>query len=128
MSPDRPAKLLRIHISERDRYQGKPLYEALVDMCRELKISGATVFRGLEGFGETAGLHRPQLVGGDQPVVVTIVDSAENVARMALAAEGMMGTGMMAISEVRARRVEKQFAARLPGGWGLRYPGISITL
>jgi len=108
MAPDRPAKLLRIHISERDRYQGKPLYEALVDLCRELKISGATVFRGLEGFGETAGLHRPQLVGSDQPVVVTIVDSAENVARMALAAEGMMGTGMMAISEVRARRVEKQ--------------------
>jgi PII-like signaling protein len=47
-------------------------------------------------------------VGGDQPVVVTIVDSAENVARMALAAEGMMATGMMAISEVQARRVEKR--------------------
>ena len=45
------AKLLRLHFGEGDRYNGKPLYEAIVNRCLELKIAGATVFRGLEGFG-----------------------------------------------------------------------------
>jgi uncharacterized protein len=107
MSREQPAKLLRIHISEADRYQGKTLYEALVEKCRELKISGATVFRGLEGYGETAGMHKPHLLGSDQPIVIAIVDSAENIARLASAAEEMMGTGVMAVSDVWAVRVEK---------------------
>jgi len=54
MQSSYPAKLLRIHISEGDRFQGQPLYEAIVAKCRELKIGGATVFRGLEGYGESA--------------------------------------------------------------------------
>jgi uncharacterized protein len=108
MSQEQPAKLLRIHVSEADRHQGKPLYEALVEKCRELKISGATVFRGLEGYGEGAGLHKSHLIGHDQPIVLAIVDSAENVERLARAAEEMMGTGVMAISQVRARRVQKK--------------------
>ena len=108
MSPEQPAKLLRIHISEGDRHQGKPLYEALVEKCRELKISGATVFRGLEGYGETAGMHKPQLMGHDQPIVIAIVDSAENIARLVRAAEEMMTTGVIAASEVRALRVQKK--------------------
>jgi hypothetical protein len=110
MSREQSAKLLRIHISEADRHQGKPLYEALVEKCRELKIGGATVFRGLEGFGETAGLHKPHLTWHDQPVVIAIVDSAENIDRVVRAAEEMIDTGMMAVSEVRAVRVEKNAA------------------
>ena len=62
MQPGSPAHLLRIHISERDRYQGKPLYEAIVARCRELKIAGATVFRGLEGYGESAEMYRPIVI------------------------------------------------------------------
>ena len=108
MSQEQPAKLLRIHISEADRHQDKPLYEALVEKCRELKISGATVFRGLEGFGETAGMHKSHLIGHDQPIVIAIVDSAENIARVVRAAEEMMDTGVMAVSEVRALRVQKK--------------------
>ena len=107
MSQDQPAKLLRIHISEADRHQGKPLYEALVEKCRELKISGATVFRGLEGYGETAGLHKSHLLRHDQPIVITVVDSAENIAILVRAAVEMMDTGVMAVSEVRALRVQK---------------------
>ena len=110
MSPEHSAKLLRIHISEADRHQGQPLYEALVEKCRELKISGATVFLGLEGFGETAGMHKAHLIGRDQPIVIAIVDTAENISRLVRAAEEMMDTGVMAISEVRARRVQKKAA------------------
>jgi PII-like signaling protein len=77
-----PAKLLRLHFCENDQHEGKPLYEAIVNRCKELGIAGATVFRGLEGFGETAEIHRRHLVRRDQPVVVTIVDTEENVARI----------------------------------------------
>src|ERR1035441_8429392 len=54
------AKLLRLHFGESDQYNGKPLYEAIVNRCRELKIAGATVFRGFEGYGTAAD---PQELG-----------------------------------------------------------------
>jgi PII-like signaling protein len=47
-----PAKLIEIHCSEQDRYDDKPLYEAIVERCRGLKIAGATVLRGVEGYGK----------------------------------------------------------------------------
>jgi len=105
------AKLLRIHISESDRYQGKPLYEAIVAKCRELKIAGATVFRGLEGYGETAEMHRH-----DQPIIVTVVDSGENLATLVPVVETMMDTGLMAVSDVQVIRVQK--GATAPYGKG----------
>ena len=111
MSPEYLAKLLRIHISETDRYLGKPLYEAIVDKCREMKIAGVTVFRGLEGYGRTAQMHRSHLIRHDQPIVVCIVDSAENIAGLVVVVEEMMDTGLMAISEVRAIRVQKHAPA-----------------
>ena len=110
MSPEQPAKLLRIHVSEADRHLGKPLFEAVVEKCRELKISGATVFRGLEGYGETAGIHKSHLTSHDQPIVIVIVDSAENIERVMQAAGNMIDTGLMAVSEVRAIRVHKNAA------------------
>jgi len=105
------AKMLRIHCSEGDRYNGKALHEAVVDRCRELKIAGATVFRGLQGFGESAEMHRSHLLAHDQPIVITIVDSAENVARLIPVIEEMMDTGMIAVSDVNALRIQKSGAA-----------------
>jgi PII-like signaling protein len=101
-----PAKLLRIHCSESDRYGGKPLYEAIVEQCRQHKIAGATVFRGLEGFGETAEIHRAHLLARDQPIVITIVDSAENLRSLIPAIEQMMDTGMIAMSDVEITRIQ----------------------
>ncbi|HEY1184189.1 MAG TPA: DUF190 domain-containing protein [Bryobacteraceae bacterium] len=102
------AKLLRLHFGEGDRYNGKPLYEAIVNRCLELKIAGATVFRGLEGFGETAEIHRHHLVRKEQPIVVTIVDTEENLARLIPEVEEMMDTGMIATSDVQYMRMERQ--------------------
>jgi PII-like signaling protein len=102
----KPAKLLRLHLGENDRYQGKPLYEAIVDRCKELRIAGATVFRGLEGFGETAAIHRHHLMKKDQPIVITIVDSEDNLGRLIPEVEAMMDTGMIAISEVESLRID----------------------
>ena len=101
------AKLLRLHFGERDQYNGKPLYEAIVNRCKELKIAGATVFRGLEGYGETAEIHRHHLIRKDQPIVVTIVDTPENLARLIPEVEEMMDTGMIATSDVDYMRIEK---------------------
>ena len=108
MRQEYPAKLLRIHISEGDHFGGKPLYEAIVTRCREMKIAGATVFRGLEGYGVSAEMHRPHLARHDQPILISIVDTAENLARLTPVVEEMMDTGLMAISDVQAVRVRKE--------------------
>ena len=107
MLPDYPAKLLRIHISEGDRFEGKPLYEAIVAKCRELKIAGATVFRGLEGYGESAEMHTSHLARRDQPILISIVDIAENVDKLVPVVEQMIDTGLIAVSDVRVVRVQK---------------------
>jgi len=111
MLPAQRARILRIHISETDRYQGKQLYEAIVARCRELKIAGATVFRGLEGYGETAEMHKAHLVRSDRPMVIVVVDTAASIERLIPAVEEMMDTGLIAVSEVEMIRVEKGSAA-----------------
>ena len=105
------AKLLRLHFGENDQYNGRPLYEVIVNRCKELKIAGATVFRGLEGYGETAEMHRHHLIKKDQPIVVTIVDTPENLGRLIPEVEEMMDTGMIATSDVDYMRIEKPSAA-----------------
>ena len=107
-----PAKILRLHFTEEDRYKGKPLYEAIVQKCLELKIAGATVFRGLEGFGETAEIHRSHVLAHDLPIVIQIVDSVENIQRLLPVLEAMMDRGLIAMSDVRMRRIEKPQAAQ----------------
>jgi|HubBroStandDraft_6_1064221.scaffolds.fasta_scaffold1458482_2 PII-like signaling protein len=102
-----PARILRIHVSESDRCQGEPLFEAIVAKCRELQIAGATVFQGLEGFGESAELHRGHLLRHDFPIVIAIVDTAENLDRLLPAVEAMIDTGVLAMSEVEMIRVQK---------------------
>jgi uncharacterized protein len=102
-----PGRLLRIHISESDRYQDQPLFEAIIAKCRELQIAGATVFKGLEGFGESVEMHRAHLLRHDQPIAIVIVDTADNLERLVPAVEEMMDTGLLATSEVEIIRVQK---------------------
>jgi uncharacterized protein len=104
MQSFQPAKLLSLHFTERDQYQGKPLYEAIVAKCRELKIAGATVVRGFEGYGETGEIHRPHLLNHDMPVVVNIVDSATNIERLLLVVDNMMDKGLITLCDVEMRR------------------------
>lgn len=111
MQPTQSAEILRIHISESDRHHGLPLYEAIVAKCRDLGIAGATVFRGLEGYGATAEMHKAHLVRSDRPIVITIVDTPENIRRLIPEAEQMMDTGLIATSPVQMIRVQKGPAA-----------------
>ena len=112
MRPPQAAEILRIHISEADRLRGKPLYEAIIARCRELKIAGASVFLGLEGYGETAELHKAHLVRSDRPVLITVVDTPENIERLIPVVAQMMDTGLLAASDVQMIRVEKKLAAQ----------------
>jgi uncharacterized protein len=108
MHPRHPAKLLRLHFSEEDRFNGAPLYEAIATKCQALGIAGITVFRGMEGYGESTELHRARILAHDQPIIVTIVESAENIERLMPEIEGMLDTGMIAISDVEIIRIQNQ--------------------
>jgi len=77
------ATLLRIFIGETEKYHGKPLYEAIVMKARELDLAGATVLRGLLGFGADSRIHAAKLLtlSDDLPLVVEIVDRPEKIER-----------------------------------------------
>jgi PII-like signaling protein len=107
MPAGKPARLLRIHLSESDRYQGAPAYEAVLAKCREMGVAGATVFRGLEGFGETAEVHKQSLLHRDLPIVIVAIDEAESVERLIAAIEPVVQYGMIAVSDVRVTRVNR---------------------
>jgi len=106
------ARLLRLHLSERDHYHGRPLYEAIVEKCREMNIAGATVFRGMEGYGVTAELHKPHLFTHELPIQV--VDSAENIARLVPVLEEMLDTALIAINDVEVIRIQRSSRAAGP--------------
>jgi PII-like signaling protein len=101
------AKILRLHFCENDKYNGKPLREAIIAKCRDMKIAGATVFRGLEGFGEAAEIHRHHLVTHDQPIVIVIIDSADSIERLKPVVEDMIHTGVTAVSDAVVTRIQR---------------------
>ncbi len=69
-------KCLRIHFGEDDKWKDKPLYRAIIEKCRELDIAGATVFRGIEGYGASTLIHRSHLMSfsSDAPIMVSVID------------------------------------------------------
>jgi uncharacterized protein len=75
------AKMIRIHLSESDRWHDKPLHEAILAKCLELGIAGATVYRGLEGFGASASVHhaRSWPFSKDAPIMVSVIDTTSQV-------------------------------------------------
>jgi uncharacterized protein len=95
-------KLLRIFIGESDTWHGKPLYEAIVMRVREEGLAGATVLRGIEGFGADSRIHTSRILrlSEDLPVVVEIVDTAENIDRVLPLLDEMVTEGMVTLERV----------------------------
>jgi uncharacterized protein len=95
-------KLLRIFIGESDRWHGKPLYQAIVERVRAEGLAGATVVRGIEGFGADSRLHTARILrlSEDLPVLIEIVDSAEQIERILPALDEMVGEGMVTVERV----------------------------
>lgn len=110
------AKMLRIHFGEDDKWQDKPLYEAIVMKCRELDIAGATVFRGIEGYGASSLIHRQHLLrSSDRPIMVSVVDTEEKIKTLIPALDVMVDDGLIAMSEVEVIRYVHQEGVRSPG-------------
>lgn len=95
--------LMRIHIGERDRHEGKPLYEAIVNLLRERHFAGATVTRAIMGFGATARLHTDKVLrlSVDLPIVVECVDREEMIDAVLPDLDRMIGGGLITLEKVR---------------------------
>lgn len=97
------AFLLRIFIGESDKWQHKPLYEAIVLKAREMHLAGATVLRGPMGFGKSSRLHTAKIVrlSMDLPLVIEIVDSEEKINSFLPALDEMVGGGLVTLEKVK---------------------------
>ena len=105
--------LLRIFIGESDRWNHKPLYEAIVLKAREMHLGGATVLRGPMGFGKSSRMHTAKILrlSMDLPIVIEIVDSEEKIQALLPALEEMMSGGMVTLDRVQVieyRHVERE--------------------
>jgi len=95
--------LMRIHLGERDKYQGRPLYEAIVHLLRTRGFAGATVFRGIMGFGASAGIHTEKVLrlSLDLPIVVECVDTEERIQEILPELDPMIGGGLITLERAR---------------------------
>ena len=100
------AMMLRIHFMEADKWQGASLYQAIVAKCMELGIAGATVYRGLEGFGASARIHHTHSlsISRNSPIMVTIIDTEEQIQKLVPHLDQMIAGGLIAMSPVEAIR------------------------
>lgn len=100
------AVLLRIHTSERDRFDGKPFYEAIVLRAREAGLKGATVLRGVIGYGHDTSIHTTKILdlSTDLPLVVEIIDDEDKITAFLPVLDSMMETGTVTLEHVRVLR------------------------
>jgi PII-like signaling protein len=96
-------KLLRIFIGESDRHEGRPLYQAIVERVRAEGLAGATVIRGIEGFGADSRIHTSRILrlSEDLPVVIEIVDTADRIDAILPLLDEMVGEGMVTVERVQ---------------------------
>ncbi|MDD4645763.1 MAG: DUF190 domain-containing protein [Bacteroidales bacterium] len=96
-------KLLRILIGESDHYKGKPLYEAIVLKARELNLAGATVLKGVMGFGANSRMHTSKVLrlSEDMPLIIEIVDTEEKLDLILPFLEETVLEGLITIEDVR---------------------------
>ena len=103
-------KLLRIFVGESDRAAGRPLYEAIVETAREIGLAGATVWRGIEGYGAASRIHTARILrlSEDLPIVIEIVDAEEKIRaalpRLEALMESSQGGGLMTLEKAEVIR------------------------
>jgi PII-like signaling protein len=97
------AELLRIFIGESDRYRGKPLYEAIVQEARQRGMAGATVLRGLMGFGAHSRMHTAKILrlSEDLPIVVEIVDAPDKIEALLPKLDEMIEEGLVTLERAQ---------------------------
>ena len=97
------AMLLRIFLGENDKYEGKPLYEAIILKARELHLAGATVLRGPMGYGHTSRIHTAKILrlSADLPLVIEIVDGEAAINGFLPLLDRMMTSGLVTLEKVQ---------------------------
>jgi len=111
------AKMLRIYIGEADQWNGEPLYDAIVKQLRSMEISGATVYRGILGYGAKGHTHKERFlhISRDLPVVITVIDAEDKLNQAIDTIEPMIQDGLMVTSDVEiVRLVHGQPPAEAP--------------
>jgi len=106
MQTSTDAVLLRVHVSECDKYGGKPFYEAVILKAREMGLKGATVLRGIIGYGHDSRIHTSKILDLSMalPLVVEIVDDEDHIDAFLPVLDGMMVTGLVTLEKVRVLR------------------------
>jgi PII-like signaling protein len=105
MTLPKEGKLLRIFIGEDDKHEKMPLYEWIVRKAREEELAGATVLRGLEGYGAHSRLHTAKILrlSSDLPIVVEIVDTAEKIEAFLPLIDSAISEGLATVEKVEVR-------------------------
>jgi uncharacterized protein len=95
--------LMRIHIGESDKWHGRPLHEAIVEMLRKEGFSGATVLRGVAGFGGSSIYHTDKILrlSQDLPLIVEVVEYAERIEKILPRLDEMLDGGLITLEKVR---------------------------
>ena len=98
--------LMRIFIGENDRFQSQPLYEALLELFRDEGLAGATVLRGVSGFGASSVIHTDKLLrlSNNLPLVIEVVDSEPNIDAVLPKIDGMFDGGLITLEKARVIR------------------------
>jgi PII-like signaling protein len=102
-----PAKLLRVFLGEADKWHDEPLYDAIVKKLRMLDIAGATVYRGILGYGAKGHQHKKSFfhVSRDMPIMLSVIDTADKITTAAAAIENMLEDGLIVISDAEIVRL-----------------------
>ncbi len=102
-----PAKMLRIFLGEADKWHDEPLYDAIVKKLRLMDIAGATVYRGILGYGAKGHEHKKSFlhVSRDLPIMLSVIDAPEKIRAAAEVIEGMLEDGLLVISDVEMVRL-----------------------
>jgi uncharacterized protein len=106
MKEEFQARMLRIHFTEADNWQGEPLHEAIVTKCQELGLAGATVYRGIEGFGASARIYHARSLSfsKDAPIMVCVIDTEDQIQKLVPHLDLMITGGLIASSNVTVIR------------------------
>ena len=104
------AKRLRIYIGESDHYKGRPLFQAIVEKAKSLDMAGATVFRGLMGYGANSRIHTASLIdlSADLPIMIEIIDSAEYIEKFLPYLDKMVKEGMVTVDDIQVIKYGKK--------------------
>ncbi len=103
------ARMLRIHFTEADKWEGEPLYKAIIAKCKELRLAGAMVYRGLEGFGASARIYHARSLSfsRDAPIMVSVIDTEEQIQKLIPHLDRMITGGLVASSKVEVIRYSR---------------------